>query len=94
MIHMNSATALPDCGLISQVLATPPGPIVVPVQRHGHTPRDFEALTDAEVDPESTQAREWPTSCWCGAKTWHQMASCDAHYVAPAAAVRALAVQA
>lgn len=82
MTDMTSATALPDCGLTAQVLATP--------ARHGHTERDFQALTDARVDPESTQAREWPTSCWCGAKTWHQMASCDAHYVAPSVALKAV----
>lgn len=74
--------------MLAQALACPPGPIVLPTG--GHTERDAKALVDAGVDVFSTQPREWPTACWCGALTWHQSATCDEHYVAPHAARKAV----
>ena len=57
-----------------------------------HTPLDLEALDAAGVDRDSTQPRERAVTCQvCGRVTWNQAAHCDAHYVAPFAARRAVA---
>lgn len=57
-----------------------------------HTRLDHEALIAAGVNPSSTQPRERAVSCrQCGRVTWNQAAHCDAHYVAPFAARRAVA---
>ena len=56
-----------------------------------HTRLDHEALIAAGVDPSSTQPRERAVTCRrCGRLTWNQAAHCDAHYVAPFAALRAV----
>lgn len=53
----------------------------------GHTQRDYDALVKADVDPASTQPREHPVRCWCGAMTWHQQGLCDQHYRLPTKAL-------
>lgn len=57
----------------------------------GHTPRDYDELVAAGIDPYSTQPRsDHGVRCWCGEVTWHQMGGCDkdGHYIRPAACDR------
>ena len=61
-----------------------------PEEHHGHTPRDYAELTAAGVDPHSTQPREHAVRCWCGHLNYHQSGNCGSHYIAPAAARRAV----
>lgn len=68
-----------------------PRAVTPPANSNGHTVRDWLELVAADVDPATTQPREWQTRCWCFAETWHQSATCDEHYVAPRAAVKAVA---
>lgn len=62
------------------------------VRTNQHTRLDHDALIAAGVDPASTQPRERAVTCQvCGTLTANQAAHCDAHYVTPVAARRAVA---
>lgn len=59
-----------------------------PMDRHGHTPRDWQAFTDAGIDPAAREPREREVPCRQSGRIPHGTANlsgcCDLHYEAPA----------